>query len=82
MRVDKYLNSVNLTKRRSIALDMIKNKVVLINGKIVKPSKEVATGDEITLNYLNESKKYKVLQIPKTKTIPKSAQEDYVKEIS
>jgi ribosomal 50S subunit-recycling heat shock protein len=81
MRVDKYLNSVNLTKRRSIALDMIKNKVVLINGKIVKPSKEVATGDEITLNYLNESKKYKVLQIPKTKTIPKSAQEDYVKEI-
>jgi ribosomal 50S subunit-recycling heat shock protein len=82
MRVDKYLNSVNLTKRRSIALDMIKNKVVLINGKIVKPSKEVVTGDEITLNYLNESKKYKVLQIPKTKTIPKSAQEDYVKEIS
>jgi len=56
--------------------------LVLINGKIVKPSKEVVTGDEITLNYLNESKKYKVLQIPKTKTIPKSAQEDYVKEIS
>ena len=32
MRIDKFLNSVNITKRRSVAQDMISNKVVLING--------------------------------------------------
>jgi len=81
MRIDKFLNSVNITKRRSVAQDMLSNKVVEINGVIVKPSKNVEVDDTITINYLNETKTYKVLQIPTTKSTPKSLQSEYIKEI-
>ncbi len=81
MRIDKFLNSVNITKRRSISQDMIENGVVLINDVVAKSSKNVAIGDIITINYLNSTKKYKVLQIPQTKSTPKSLQEEYVKEV-
>lgn len=81
MRIDKFLNSVNITKRRSVAQDMLANKVVEINGVTVKPSKNVAVGDVITINYLESSKKYEVLQIPTAKSTPKSLQHEYIKEI-
>ena len=82
MRIDKFLNSVNITKRRSIAQDMICNGVVLINGTVAKASKNVEIGSVVTINYLNETKKYEVLQIPTTKSTPKSLQEQYIKEVS
>jgi ribosomal 50S subunit-recycling heat shock protein len=81
MRIDKFLNSVNITKRRSVAQDMLTNKVVEINGVVVKPSKNVEVGDTITINYLNEAKNYKVLQLPQTKSTPKSQQGEYIKEM-
>ena len=82
MRIDKFLNSVNITKRRSVAQDMISNGVVEINGVVAKASKNVEVGSVVTINYLNESKKYEVLQIPTTKSTPKSLQEQYIKELS
>ncbi len=81
MRIDKYLNAVNITKRRTVAQDMIANKVVSINGNIVKASKNVEIGNVITIAYLKGEKKYKVLQIPHTKSTPKSKQDEYVKEL-
>ncbi len=81
MRIDKFLNSVNITKRRSVAQDMISNGVVLINGVVAKASKNVEVGSIITINYLNGSKKYEVLQIPATKSTPKSLQSEYIKEL-
>ncbi len=80
MRIDKFLNSVNITKRRSVAQDMISNGVVLINGKVVKASKDVSVGDIVTINYLEHSQSYKVLQIPTTKSTPKSLQHEYIEE--
>lgn len=82
MRIDKFLNAVNITKRRSIAQDMLANKVVCINDVVVKPSKNVALGDTITINYLESAKKYEVLQLPTTKSTPKSLQSEYIKELS
>jgi len=81
MRIDKFLNSVNITKRRSIAQDMLSNKVVLINDIVVKSSKNISIGDIITINYLESSKKYTVLKLPTTKSTPKSLQDEYIKEI-
>jgi len=81
MRIDKFLNSVNITKRRSIAQDMLANKVVMINDNVVKASKNVDVGDVITINYLDSSKKYEVLQLPATKSTPKSLQYQYIKEL-
>jgi len=81
MRIDKFLNSVNITKRRSISQDMISNSVVLINGVVAKASKNVEIGSIITINYLDSSKKYEVLKIPTAKSTPKSLQDEYIKEI-
>ncbi len=81
MRVDKFLNSVNIVKRRSIADEMCKEGVVFINEKKAKPSKNVKIGDIIEIHYLNGVKKYEVLKIPETKTIPKSKKSEYVKEL-
>ncbi|HIC12247.1 MAG TPA: RNA-binding S4 domain-containing protein [Sulfurimonas sp.] len=81
MRIDKFLNSVNITKRRSVAQDMLANKVVEINGVLVKPSKNVEIGNIITINYLESAKKYEVLALPTTKSTPKSLQHEYIKEL-
>jgi len=81
LRVDKFLNSVNIVKRRSIADEMCKEGVVFVNGKKAKPSKDVKVGDIIEIHYLSGVKKYEVLKIPETKTIPKSKKSEYVKEI-
>ncbi|MFA6138715.1 MAG: RNA-binding S4 domain-containing protein [Sulfurimonas sp.] len=82
MRIDKFLNSVNITKRRSVAQDMISNGVVLINGVVAKASKNVEIGSIITINFLESVKKYEVLQIPTAKSTPKSLQAEYIKELS
>ena len=82
MRIDKFLNSVNITKRRPVAQDMISNGVVLINDVVVKASKNVAVGDVVTINYLSSTKKYEVLALPTTKSTPKSLQDQYIKDVS
>ncbi|MDD5372144.1 MAG: RNA-binding S4 domain-containing protein [Sulfurimonas sp.] len=81
MRIDKFLNSVNITKRRSVSQDMIESGVVLVNGVVAKASKNVEVGSIITINYLESSKKYKVLKIPTAKSTPKSLQSEYIEEI-
>lgn len=82
MRIDKFLNAVNLTKRRAVAQDMIGEGVVYINDKAVKPAKNVAVGDIITLVYLEKQMRYEVLAIPSIKSTQKSQQHLYVKELS
>ncbi len=82
MRIDKFLNSTNITKRRSVAQDMLSSGVVSINGTAVKASKNVAIGDTISIAYLTLTKNYVVLSIPTTKSTPKSLQHEYIKEIS
>ncbi len=82
MRIDKFLNTVNITKRRAISEDMCKSKVVSINDKVVKPAKDVKVGDIISIAYLERTVKYEVLQIPVTKSIPKSKKDEFVKDLS
>lgn len=78
MRIDKFVNAVNLTKRRTIAQDMLAYDAIFLNGQPVKPSKDVKVGDMIEIRLLNGSQHYKVLAIPSTKTTPKSEQERYI----
>jgi ribosomal 50S subunit-recycling heat shock protein len=82
MRVDKWLASVNVVKRRTIATDMLKSGVVLVNDIKAKASKDLKVGDKVTIEYLKGAKSYEVLQIPTTKTIPKSQKDEYVKDLN
>ncbi|CUU71566.1 S4 domain-containing protein [Campylobacter hyointestinalis] len=79
MRIDKFLNTVNITKRRAISEDMCKSGVVSVNGVVAKPSKEVKIGDKITITFLTRVVNYEVVGIPNLKTVPKSEQEKYAK---
>jgi ribosomal 50S subunit-recycling heat shock protein len=81
LRIDKWLSAVNVVKRRTIAQDMVKSGVVYLNGVKAKPAKEVKVGDKITIEYLKGPREFEVLQIPTTKTIPKSKKEEFVKEL-
>lgn len=49
MRIDKFLKVARLIKRRTIAKEVLDLGLIKINGKVVKPSCEVQTGDEIEL---------------------------------
>jgi len=82
MRIDKFLNAVNISKSRTIATDMINSKIVEINSKVCKASKEVNIGDTIKVVFLQSQKEYQVLDIPKTKTTPKSMQDKYITQLS
>ena len=82
MRIDKFLNAVNITKRRAVAEDMLAHKVVLINDIVVKKAKEVKVGDIVSIAYLEYTDKFKVLQIPTTKSTPKSKQSEYVTKLA
>jgi len=64
-----------------VSEDMCKNGVVSINGAVAKPAKAVKVGDKITIAYLQKEVSYEVLAIPETKTISKSKQDAYVKEL-
>jgi len=81
LRIDKFLNTVNIVKRRSLAEDMCKSGVVKINDRVAKPAKDVKVGDIIEIQYLEKTKKFQVLKLPTTKTLPKSAKDEYIKEI-
>jgi ribosomal 50S subunit-recycling heat shock protein len=81
MRIDKWLSATNVIKRRTVATDMLKNGVVFVNGIKAKASKSLSIGDKITIEYLKGSKSYKVLDIPVTKSIPKSQKDKFVEEI-
>ena len=82
MRIDKFLSTVNLVKRRAVSEDMLEHNVVFLNGNSVKKAKEVKVGDIIELRYIEYSDKYQVLAIPTTKSTPKSKQEEYVKKVT
>ena len=82
MRIDKFLNTTNILKKRSMAKDLLNNNLVSINGDKIKASRNVKVGDIIEIKFLEYSKKYEILMIPTTKTIPKKEKQEYIKEIN
>ena len=80
MRIDMFLSSSNIVKRRSVSEDMLNSKVVALNGKIVKKATKVKIGDEIVISYIDKKDTFSILDIPKTKHTPKSEQDKYIKK--
>ena len=81
MRIDSFLNTTNILKRRSMAQDLIKNNLVWVNGAVVKASREVKIGDIVEIKFLEYTKKYKILAIPQSKNVPKNAKNDFWEEV-
>lgn len=51
MRIDLFLKETRIIKRRTIAKEYCLRELVLINGKIAKPSSEVNSGDIINITF-------------------------------
>lgn len=50
MRLDKYLKLSRLIKRRTVAKEVADGDLILINGKVAKPSSSVNVGDLLTIS--------------------------------
>ena len=64
MRLDSYLSEVRLIKRRTQAKKACEEGVVLLDGKVAKPGKEVKVEQLITIIFANRILEVEVLDIP------------------
>jgi ribosome-associated heat shock protein Hsp15 len=80
MRLDDYLSTVGIIKRRTIAKELGSNGLIEVNGRKVKPAYDVKVNDIIRIN---GSRPFaaEVLDIP-TRSVPKSERGRYFKEIT
>ena len=76
MRIDKWLKVSRIMKRRTVSQELAKNQRVEINGKIVKPSKEVLVGDEVSVQFGSRKITVKVLSVEEVRR-KKEASEMY-----
>lgn len=67
MRVDKYLWCVRYFKTRSIATQACKKSAVKVNDAVVKPSRDVYPGDNVTVRKNQIHYTLKVLDLPSSR---------------
>lgn len=68
MRLDKYLKTSRIIKRRKVAHDSSVNERIAVNGKIAKPSLQLKVGDTIEVFYYKKTLTVKVIDLsPNTK---------------
>lgn len=65
MRVDKYLKTARILKRREAAKELALQGRIQINGRIAKPSTEVEVGDVLRLEFGYRILELKILDIQK-----------------
>ena len=76
MRVDKYLSSLGIIQRSKLKKEGV---ILTVNGRRVKPSKEIKVGDVISVTSPTLIVELEVLDIPNIKSIPKTQREKYYK---
>lgn len=67
MRIDKYLWCVRVYKTRSIATDACKKGHVKIDGVSIKPSKDIFTGEKLTVRKNQVVHELIILDLPKSR---------------
>ena len=66
MRLDKYLKSSRLIKRRTVAQSACEGGYVLVNGKPQKSSYQVRIGDEVHVTFGKNPIKVRVTGLQET----------------
>lgn len=66
MRIDKYLKVSRLIKRRTVAADACGGDRISVNGRVVKPSKDIKEGDVVEIVFGNRTIKIRVLSTQDT----------------
>ena len=63
MRLDKYLKTSRLIKRRTIANEVCDAGRVCVNGRVVKASYDVKPGDVIEMRFGARMLKFEVISV-------------------
>ena len=79
MRLDDYLSTVGIIKRRTIAKELASNGMVTVEGRKVKAAYQVRLNDIIEIRG-KRSFKAEVLEIP-SGSVPKDERARYFKEL-
>ncbi|MGE5750827.1 MAG: S4 domain-containing protein [Nitrospirota bacterium] len=67
MRIDLFLKTSGLVKRRTVAQELCDMGRVLVNGRVARPAKEVTPGDVIMLVFSTRNVQIEILAIPAAK---------------
>jgi ribosomal 50S subunit-recycling heat shock protein len=79
MRIDDYLSTVGIIKRRTVAKEKADNGLVEVNGRKVKPSYEVKVGDIIKIKG-SQPFTAEVIAVP-AGSVAKTARTDYFRPL-
>lgn len=63
MRLDKFLKTARLIKRRTVANEACDNGRVLLNGKVARASAAVKEGDIIEISFGDKTLKVQVQEV-------------------
>lgn len=80
MRLDDYISTVRVIKRRTVAKEMIEGGRVKLNGRAVKPAHPVSVGDIIRVSYPNKLIEIKVVDVPR-RSVRKDDCENFFKRL-
>ncbi|MEO9533455.1 MAG: S4 domain-containing protein [Crocinitomicaceae bacterium] len=80
-RIDKYLWAVRLFKTRSLAANQVKNGKVLIDGKEVKPSRNMKVGEKFSIKKNTALFSYEVVDLLE-KRVGAKLVENYLRDIT
>jgi len=80
MRIDDFLSTVGVIKRRTIAKELAQKSMIAVNGRTIKPAYQVKVNDIIAIKG-NRAVTVEVLALP-TGSVPKDKREVYLKELT
>ncbi|MFN8210338.1 MAG: S4 domain-containing protein [Bacteroidales bacterium] len=81
IRIDKFLWAVRLYKTRSQASEECRKGRIAVNGIAVKPSRNISTGEVVTVKKLPVIYTYEVLQ-PIENRVSASLVENHIRDIT
>lgn len=81
VRIDKFLWCVRLSKTRSKATELVKKGKVKLNDEDIKPSREVSSGDTVSIIKHTTTFSYKVKELLKNRVGAKLV-DDYIIDVT
>lgn len=64
MRLDKFLQTTRIVKRRSVAKEVCDQRIVRVNGHPARAGRTVQCGDRIEIDFYNRELAVEILEIP------------------
>ncbi len=80
MRIDDFLSTVGVIKRRTIAKELGQSGLIVVNGTKVKPAYQISVDDIVQIKG-SKPQTVQIIEIPLS-SVPKEKREQFVKFIS